>query len=239
MPKRSRGVAAEEFDAELLDALQHAPEPFLPGTNPLLTDARMLAALELVRDNRQLRRFGLDGTGCSLGAAAAKALGGVQAQALVFPFPLVFTKKGHDAFIEAVGTNGKLESITLAETNIDGGSDRGTCWSPEGSEFVDGVQQRRRRNRLPELAFAGAEAFAGESEEEQSESGEEGEGDDEDACVQCDRRECRRELRDPAEAVYTSSFGQDYCEACAATFRPDRRAALRKSTVAERLEAGD
>ena len=72
-------------------------------------------------------------------------------------------------------------------------------------------------------------------EEEPEEEGEEEDEEEDEAMVQCDRRDCRREMTEPSEAVYTNSLGQDFCEACTAKFSEERRARMRRLTVAERL----
>lgn len=230
--KKPKRAAADLFDAETLAALRSAAEPFLGGTSPPLTDERVIAAASLVAGNHLAERFGVDGTGCELGGAAATALGSLRVQALVFPLELAFDRAGRHAFLEAVVANAALESLTLASTNVDGELVAG--WSPVGSAFAADVQRRRKKAKLPELAVAGDEAFEEESYDEGEEESDGSDGDD-DSCVQCDRRGCRRELTDPKAAVYTSGLGMDYCAACVAGFEPERRAALRKSTVADRL----
>ena len=76
----------------------------------------------------------------------------------------------------------------------------------------------------------------GDDEEGGEDDDEDDDDDDDDSpVVQCDRRDCRRELTDPSETVYTSSLGQDFCVGCTAKFPEERRARMRKLTVAERL----
>ena len=86
------------------------------------------------------------------------------------------------------------------------------------------------------LMLAPEEEDGEEEEDDGEEEDEEDEGEEEEAAVvQCDRKDCRRELSDMTATVFTTRFGQDYCESCAAKFPDSRRAGMRKMTVAERL----
>ena len=70
---------------------------------------------------------------------------------------------------------------------------------------------------------------------EESEEEEEGEESADEAVVQCDKRECRREMSEPTEVLFYTKFGQDYCASCAAGFSSARRGSMVQTTVAERL----
>ena len=76
----------------------------------------------------------------------------------------------------------------------------------------------------------GEEEGGGEEDAEGECAGEEGE-----AYLVCDVKSCGREIAQP-DLVYTSTFGLDYCEPCALQFPRERRDALERSTVAERLK---
>ena len=79
------------------------------------------------------------------------------------------------------------------------------------------------------------EGEEGEGEEDEEDEDEGEEEEDDEPVVQCDRRDCRREIADPSEIIFMSSLGQDFCSTCTAKFPPDRQAGMRRMTVAERL----
>jgi hypothetical protein len=125
-------------------------------------------------------------------------------------------------------------------------------WRAENSPFAQRVHELRREGRLPPLVILGDDSFCsdsrtagaesgdggdreseggGESEDEGAES--EGEGE-EDPCVQCDRKSCRREMTNPDETVFTNTFGQDFCGECARAMGGPR-VGWQQLTVAARL----
>ena len=88
-----------------------------------------------------------------------------------------------------------------------------------------------RRRALFVTLLIDMEEEGGEEEDAEGEcAGEEGE-----AYLVCDVKSCGREIARP-DLVYTSTFGLDYCEPCALQFPRERRDALERSTVAERLK---
>ncbi|EOD30274.1 hypothetical protein EMIHUDRAFT_113394 [Emiliania huxleyi CCMP1516] len=238
---KARRRRADTLDAPLVEALRASPRPFLPASEAASSDTateRVVEAVRVASSNPALECFGVDGTGVLLGVAAAQALGALRVRALVFPLELSLSAPAQEAFIRQLGRNRCLRSITLSSTNLDAAADGpDERWSPRGSAFVEQLQALRRETGLPELEVLGDEAFAegGDNEEGGEEEGEGGEGEEEDF-VQCDRRQCRREMTSPTEIVFTNKFGQDYCAACAAAMEP--RPDLRQSTVAVRLAEG-
>lgn len=245
--KRTKEASPEGIlDEAAQDALSNRIDPFLPRAELPLTEEQVLAALEIVRKNHRVTQFGLDGTGLHLGASSAHSLGRLPVCSLVFPFVLEFTSEGREAFIAAVSANQVLQSIQIGASNVDGTLD--AAWRASGSAFVAEVGRNREEAMLPALCidgFAISHAMeepqddgphdesegVGQEEESGDDSGAESEAD----CVQCDKKNCRREMRELDEVVFTSSMGLDYCSECVSIFPEERRSRLRRTTVAARL----
>jgi hypothetical protein len=246
------------LDAPTLSALRASPSPFLSGTSPALpsalASARVLAAVGIAGANPALAMFGIDGTGFELDAAAAAALGNLSVDSLVFPLELRFSGAAAAAFTQALGANARLRSLRLSCTSLDSANSASAPagdaaevpeeWRAEGSGFARRVQELRREGNLSPLDILGDESFGDVGGTDGAEAGEKGEGEsegegeesegEEDPCVQCDRKSCRREVTNPDETVFSTAFGRDYCRECAAAMGGAREG-WRQLSVAARL----
>jgi hypothetical protein len=230
------------LDPQLAAALRTGTEAFVAppdDSDEPLQEAQVREALSLAQSNAELRVFGMDGTGCSLDASAARALGELAVVALKCVGLSFADEAAVSAFAAAVGSNCRLESLAAYETDADGSWQ---SFDPAASNFAAKVQRCRSEHELAPLAIEKVEVAeeAYNEDDHAEEDGEEEEGDDEEDFVECDGRKgrgpdaakCGRRLMGD-DLVFTSAFGQDYCAECHARLG---RKDLVQATAAERID---
>ncbi len=261
-PTSSSATQPSLLDPQLAAALHTGREAFVApseDSDEPLQRAQVREALLLARGNPNLRVFGMDGTGCTLDASSARALGDMAVVALKFVGLSFADEAAVDAFTTAIGANRYLQTLAAFETDADG------SWrpfDPAHSAFVAAVRRHRLEHELAPLAIeqvgvgendadandAGeddaGEDVADEDDADEDEADEDDEGgeseEDGQDFVECDGRlgrgrnavTCRRRLIGD-DLVFVSSFGLDYCTECHARLG---REGLRRTTAALRIE---
>ena len=232
------------LDDALCDALRTSTEAFIandPESFDHLNIEQIDAAIKIAQQNKELRKLGLDGTGCPLSADTAAALGALPVRELKFVGLAFASEAARTAFADAIGRSEALTSLAIFETNADGEWSR---FRPADSAFAAAIQSRRTAHSRQPLVIE--QIDDAEEEEEAEDDGEEEDGgeesdEDEEDFVQCDghtgaRRErvaCGKRLKGE-DAVFTSAFGKDFCAECHERLYRDREP-LRKLTAAERV----
>ena len=111
------------LDDALCDALRTSTEAFIandPESFDHLNIEQIDAAIKIAQQNKELRKLGLDGTGCPLSADTAAALGALPVRELKFVGLAFASEAARTAFADAIGRSEHRPAVHRREPGREG-----------------------------------------------------------------------------------------------------------------------